>query len=128
MDDIEPYLRTKESVDVGARGYEYIHDYYVSNSARFETNSDPCFGSVAGDEVRFIKAVFERVCEEGGYNPKALLSWLDQAGRLIKGSDSLYKSSKVNGKSSRCACINMAESVCKQEEFVPVEDTDLPFE
>ena len=127
VDDIEPYLRTKESVDVGARGYEYIHDYYVSNSARFETNSDPCFGAVIGDEVRFIKRDFDRICEEGGYNPKALLSWLDQAGRLIKGSDSLYKTVKVNGKSSRCACINMAENVCKQEEFVPVEDTDLPF-
>lgn len=128
VSDIEPYLRTKESVDVGARGYEYIHDFYVSNSAKFEVNSDPCFGSVSGDEVRFIKAVFERVCEEGGYNPKALLSWMEQAGRLSKGSDSLYKTAKVNGKSSRCACINMAESVCKQEEFIPVEDTDLPFE
>lgn len=127
VSDIEPYLRTKESVDVGARGYEYIHDFYVSNSAKFEPNMDPCFGSASGDEVRFIKSVFERVCEEGGYNPKALLSWLDQAGRLSKGPDSLYKAAKVNGKSSRCACINMAEHVCKPDEFMIVEDSELPF-
>ena len=127
VDDIEPYLRTKESVDVGARGYEYIHDFYVSNSAKFEANTDPCFGSVAGDEVRFIKSVFERVCEEGGYNPKALLSWLDQAGRLSKGRDSLYKSAKVNGKASRCACINMAEEMYKPDEFITVDDEELPF-
>ena len=72
--------------------------------------------------------MFERVCDEGGYNPKALLSWLDQAGRLSKGKDNLYKSAKVNGKASRCACINMAERVYDQEEFVPAEDGELPFD
>ena len=124
-EDIEPFLHTKEAVDVGARGYEYVHDYYVTNASRFESDSDPCYGSVIGDEVRIIKSVFERVCEEGGYNPKALLSWLDQAGRLSKGKDNLYKSAKVNGKAVRCACINMGEYV--QEEFVPVEEGELPF-
>ncbi len=128
VEDIDKYLHTREAVDSGARGYEYIHDFYVSNSAKFEMNSDPCFGSVSGDEVRFIKSTFDRVCEEGGYNPKAILSWLDQAGRLSKGKDSLYKSVKVNGKASRCACINMAETVAKQEEFMPVQDSELPFD
>lgn len=124
--DIEPYLRTKESVDIGARGYEYIHDYYVTNAYRFETNADPCYGSVSGDEVRIIKSVFDRICDEGGYNPKALLSWLDQAGRLSKGKDNLYKAVKVNGKTVRCACIDMGEHA--KAEFVPVDDGELPFQ
>lgn len=128
VEDIDKYLHTREAVDSGARGYEYIHDFYVSNSAKFEMNSDPCFGSVSGEEVRFIKSTFDRVCEEGGYNPKAVLSWLDQAGRLSKGKDSLYKSVKVNGKASRCACINMAENLTKQDEFMPVQDSELPFD
>lgn len=128
VEDIDKYLHSKAAVDSGARGYEYIHDFYVSNSAKFEMNSDPCFGSVSGEEVRFIKSTFDRVCEEGGYNPKAILSWLDQAGRLSKGKDSLYKSVKVNGKASRCACINMAETIVKQGEFLPVQGTELPFD
>lgn len=125
--DIEPYLHSREAVDIGARGYEYIQDFYVSNAARFDPSADPCYGSVSGDEVRIIKSVFERICEEGGYNPRALLSWLDQAGRLSKGKDNLYKSAKVNGKAARCACINMAEKIYPQEEFIPVEDGELPF-
>lgn len=125
--DIDIYLHTRAAVDSGARGYEYIHDFYVSNSAKFEMTSDPCFGSVSGEEVRFIKSTFDRICEEGGYNPKALLSWLDQAGRLSKGKDSLYKSVKVSGKASRCACVNMAEKVIRQEEFIPIEDKETPF-
>lgn len=125
--DVDKYLRTRETVDAGARGYEYVHDYYVTNSARFETNADPCLGSVSGDEVRFIKSAFDQICEMGGYNPKALLSWLDQVGRISKGRDSLYKSVKINGKTVRCACINMAEAVFRQEEFLPVEDCELPF-
>ena len=125
VEDIEPYLHSKETVDVGARGYEYVHDFYVSNAAKFETNSDPCYGSVSGDEVRIIKSVFERICEDGGYNPKALLSRLDQVGRLSKGRDNLYKSAKVNGKAVRCACINMAENL--PNEFIPAEDSELPF-
>ena len=81
--------------------------------------------SVSGDEVRIIKSVFERICDDGGYSPRALLSWLDQSGRLSKGRDNLYKSAKVNGKAVRCACINMAEN--SPNEFVSVEDGELPF-
>jgi len=125
VEDIEKYLHSKDNVDAGLRGYEYIQEYYVSNSAKFEASFDPCFGTVMGDELRFIKRNFEQVCEDGGYNPKALLSWLDQAGRLDKGKDSLYKSTKINGTATRCACINMAESL--QIEFDPVGNTDLPF-
>lgn len=127
VSDIDKYLHTRETVDSGARGYEYVYDFYVSNAAKFETGADPCFGSVAGLEVRFIRGVFERICEEGGYNPKALLSWLDQVGRLSKGKDSLYKSVKINRKAARCACINTAENLTKQDEFVPVEQLELPF-
>lgn len=127
VEDIDKYLHTKEAVDSGARGYEYIHDYYVSNAAKFDVGSDPCFGTVSGDEVRFIKAIFERVCEEGGYNPKALLSWLEQAGRLSRGKDSLYKPTKVGKVATRCACINIADGVAPQDEFIVIDQNKTPF-
>ncbi len=126
--DIEKYLHTKENVDVGARGFEYIQDFCASNQAKFENGADPCYGVIKGDEARIIRSVFEKVCEDGGFNPKALLSWLDQSGRLTKDSKgNLYNPSKVCGRSVRCACINIAEDVVKGTEFVAVEDTELPF-
>lgn len=126
--DIEKHLHTKENVDVGARGFEYIQDFCVSNQAKFENGSDPCYGSIKGDEVRIIRNIYEKICEDGGFNPKALLSWLDQNGRLAKDSQgNLYKSTNVYGKSARCACINVAESIQKEAEFVAVGDGELPF-
>ena len=128
VEDIEKYLHTKETVDVGARGFEYIQDFCASNQAKFENGADPCYGVIKGDEVRIIRSVFEKVCEDGGFNPKALLSWLDQSGRLTKDSKgNLYNPSKVCGRSVRCACISIAEDVVKESEFVAVEDTELPF-
>ena len=129
VEDMEPYLHTREAVDVGARGYEYIHDFYVTNASKFSMNADPCYGAVNGEEVRMIKSVFERVCEEGGYNAKALLSWLDQAGRLSKGKDGLlYKTAKVSGKSVRCACIDMGEIPIQQDGFVSTGEEESPFD
>lgn len=128
VSDIDKYLHTKEAVDPGVRGYEYVRDYYISNAAKFETGADPCYGSSVGQEIRIIKSTFERICEEGGFNPKSLLSWLEQSGRLAKGKDSLYKTTKINGSSSRCACINIAENVGVTTEFTPAGNEKLPFD
>lgn len=46
-------------------------------------------------------------------------------GRLSKGKDNLYKSAKVERRPG--VRINMAEKIYPQEEFIPVEDGELPF-
>lgn len=128
VSDIEKYLHTKQNVDVGARGFEYIQDFCISNQAKFENGADPCYGVIKGNEVRMIRNIFEKVCEEGGFNPKALLSWLDQNGRLAKDNKgNQYKSTNVYGKSARCACINLDENIQKEAEFLAVEPGELPF-
>lgn len=124
IEDIEKYLHSKESVDVGARAFEYIYDFCVSNSAKFDIGSDPCYGKMLENEVRIMKGAFERICDEGGFNPRAVLSWMDQAGKLSKDpKGNLYKVTKINGKPARCACIDIRES----DDFVPAVQEELPF-
>lgn len=128
VSDIEKYLHTKQNVDVGARGFEYIQDFCISNQAKFGSGSDPCYGVMKGNEVRIIRNIFEKICEDGGFNPKALLSWLDQNGRLTKDSKgNQYKSTNVYGKSARCACINLTEDNQREAEFLAIESGELPF-
>lgn len=125
--DIDKYLHTKDSVDVNIRAFEYVYNFCISNSAKFESSSDPCFGIILPREIKIIKSVFDKICEDEGFNSKSLLSWLDQKGKLIKDkSGYLYKAVLINGKSVRCACINLEENK-EKEDFHPAKQGELPF-
>lgn len=127
-EDIEPFLHSKEAVDIGARGYDYIQDFCISNKAKFNNNSDPCYGSISTKEVRIIRPVFDKACEDGGFNAKTLLAWMDQKGILVKANDgNLFRVSKINGNSARCACIRLLDDIESDSEFMPVEQSELPF-
>lgn len=127
IEDISEYLQTKDSVDVNATAWEYLYGFIVSNMDKFNSESDPCYGVMTPTEVRIINNTFNRTCEEGGFNPKALLSWLEQKGLLIQDSRKIKtKLVKIKGKPIRCVCINIFKQE-QQEPTLLLEQEDFPF-
>lgn len=108
-EDIEQYLHSKESVDVCARGYEYLKDMLAVNQYKFfEPGKAPIseyWGTVSGGKINIIKSIYEKICNEGGYDPKALASWMKQRSYTETSEDREYKRVSINGSKKWCVCI-----------------------
>lgn len=109
VEDIEQYLHSKESVDVCARGYEYLKDMLAVNQYKFfEPGKAPIseyWGTVSGGKINIIKSIYEKICNEGGYDPKALASWMKQRSYTETSEDREYKRVSINGSKKCCVCI-----------------------
>lgn len=128
INDIMPYLHSKESVDANARAYDYLYETVIGNKAKFSPDSPDCWGSMVGGYVNVIKRNFNQICEDAGYNPRALASWLkkQQISECEKGrTDKLVK---INGKPVRCVRINTEHKYESFDGFEDVEQEELPFD
>lgn len=130
--DMLPYLKSLDSVDTGKRGYEYVYGFCVENSGKFKKDSDVCYGKMNENELVIIGTSFNRICNDGGYNPDAVIGWLDKEGMLIKGRDGKRKKVvDVSGKKVRCVCIDLKKEEQteqgKSDWMTVLDQEELPF-
>lgn len=125
-DEIGKYLSTKESIDTNLRAYEYLRDNIMANHYKFATNgampSGECWGSISGGKINVFKSMFEKVCSDGGFDSKALASWMKQKGYTECASDRAFKSVSINGMKNWCVSLKEDDT-----NFEPVEKQDVPF-
>ena len=143
VDEIKPYLITREEADVNERCYQWLTGFIGANPRRFDSedmNNGELWGKIEDDYVFFIKSVFERVLKQEGYSAGAFLTWARRKG-LLKGEN--YG---VGNKNNRMTCrktFNRVSTVCVgirltdpdpvQEEkkeyagFLEVQPDDMPF-
>lgn len=128
--DISKYLHSKNSVDVCARGYDYLYEKVISNIKKFGGDEHDRWGSLTDDRyVNIIKSDYNRICEEGGFNPKALLSWLVEKGVCRFDKDRKDKVVRIDGRLVRCISIDIRDKYTDFDEFEPVsEQAVLPFD
>jgi len=126
VEEIEQYLRTKESIDVNIRAYEYLKDIITANYYKFnkpnENATAECWGSISGGKINILKSIFEKICYDANYDPKALASWLKQKGYSETSGDREYKKVSINGNKLWCVCILESDP-----DFEDVGDIKLPF-
>ena len=125
-EDIGKYLSTKESIDTNLRAYEYLRDTVASNNYKFIVKGNPpageCWGSVSGGKINVMKSMFEKICSDGGYDSKALSSWLKQKGFTETAADRAFKSVSINGMKTWCICLKE-----DSPEFETVDPQEVPF-
>lgn len=120
-DDIAPFLKTKDEVNVNARGYEYICEQVAANQFRFIRDEHPTelWGALDGDSaVYIIKSVFARMCHDGGYNPSSLLSWLDDRQLIERNGKNMTVPKRIDNVLTRCVHLTLYDD--------GVESDDLP--
>ena len=130
-EDIQPYLKSIDSVDTGKRGYEYVYGFCVENPGKFKKDSDVCYGKMTEDELVVTGTAFNRICNDGGYNPDAVIGWLDKESMLIKGKDGKNrKQVKINGYNTRCVCIDLTKRDGQEnisDWMTILDQEELPF-
>lgn len=110
VSEIAEFLKTKDAVSTNPRGYEYICEQVAANQLHFLPNERPqeIWGTIEADDTAYIiNSVFVKLCNDGGYNPAALLSWLGEQ-KIIERRDGRNTVPKrVGGILTRCVHITL---------------------
>jgi hypothetical protein len=128
VEDIDKYLHSKESVDVNLRAYEFLRDTIATNHYKFTINgvvpNYECWGTISGGKTNLLKTQFEKICSDGGYDSKALASWMKQRGLTEDTENRGFKKASVNGTKLWCVCLVDPDT----SEFEPVDQQmKIPF-
>lgn len=129
--EIGQFLATKDEVNIGKRGYEFVCDWIAQNANKMRTHQDGDFGDVYGtieNNVAYIIAtIFDNVCKNEGYDPKPVKAWMKKNGKIkLQNGESSKRYTimkRVNGVSNvRCIAVIMAD------DFSDISTKDLPFD
>lgn len=104
---IQDFLKTRASVDVNERAYEYICEYVVQNKAKFsgESEVNEVCGKIQDAEIAIIRRAFVQICDEAGFNSQSLLSWLKQKELLNFNGKGFTRPTRINGEPCNCVVI-----------------------
>lgn len=136
VQDIRPYLITREEADQNLRCYRWLMGYISANPARFrsaEEQNGELWGEKVGNVTYVIRTIFDRIVENGGFSAKAFLTWAKKNGKIqaddYNGNLRLTKRRMIGG--TRVACV----ALVMDDEDEPsgggvwkeTKDDDLPF-
>lgn len=126
VDHMQKFLASKESVDVGARGYKYMCDwlavnigYFLESTGCSQSDNMPTkiYGQKSGDDWIYInQSIFRNIAEEGGYNSKALLSYLKSKNLIQTRGRRLTKGKRISGINTECVVLKLQDVVLDDEE------------
>lgn len=130
VSDMASFLKSKKAVSAADRGYHYICDWVSQNANRLKGGSTETdtYGQIItkGEDagwVYIIRSVFDKVCEDGKFSPRALLGHL-RTKRLIQTRDKGFtKTKRINDVPTDCVVMRLSD----YDQFEDVEDGDLPF-
>lgn len=125
--DVQHFLKTKQEVSVNERAYEYVYETLVANKSHFgeaEDDRNEVWG--ANDKYYFyvIRSRFEQICRDGGFNAKALLSWMKRTGKIEVPKKGYTKMKRVNGEPIHCIWLIKMQEEKDGFEQVGMEDKD----
>ena len=123
VEEIAPFLQTKAAVSMHERAYEQLCEYIIQNSYCFKEDSsrDTTWGKFSEDNktVYIVKREYDRMCNDEGFNGRALLSWLVRSGKAERSGEHLTKKVRINGKPVNAVALKL------QDGFTDEENTDF---
>lgn len=108
---ISEFLKSKDSVSANQRGYEYICEYVVSNKNKFcgKSEQTEVWGLIESGQAFIVNNAFTRICDEGGFNSRALLSWLKQNDKIETSGKRFTKTKRINEEPCHCVVLTLSD-------------------
>lgn len=126
IDDLQRFLASKESVDVGSRGYKYVCDwvavnigYFLESTGCSQSDNMPSkiYGQKSDEDWIYInQSIFRNVAEDGGYNSKALLSYLKSKNLIQTRGQKFTKGKRICGVNTECVLLRLQDVVFDNDE------------
>lgn len=125
IDDIKPYLQTKDMLNVNRRAYEYLREEIIANNGNFANDDKERWGIVKDGYIYILRNKFNTILQGGNFNPQSTLSWMARNGKLAKTDGrNLAVKVQMNGTRIRCICLYEDDGEFTESEL---DDNDLPF-
>lgn len=130
--EISQFLKSKESVSAGERGYQYICDWVAANSKRFsygEENTGEVYGTIVDDVAYIIRSKFSDAMQKQGFDERAVLSWLKVKNLIIIRGRRFTRGKRINGINVECVALKLPEiepEFYSQEELNTAINEDIP--
>lgn len=104
---IQEFLKTRASVDVNERAYDYVYDFIIRNKNKFsgESKDAEIWGRIDDAEIAIIRQPFVQICEEGGFNSQSLMSWMRHKKMLRTNGKGFTHPVRINGEPCNCIVI-----------------------
>lgn len=108
-DDIAEFLQTKEDVSIGKRGYDFLCGWITKYAAYFSDESRERYGKIDGDYAYIIRNVYNEAMSEAQFDGKAVLSWMDAQGLIMRDNDGkhLTRKARIGNITTRCVVIKI---------------------
>lgn len=126
--DIAPFLSTKSEVSQNGRAYEWICEWVAQYRNRFSELEEGLnidrWGRFDGEYVCIIRNIFDKACQENGFNAKSFLTWLKSNGLIDTAGKGFTKSKRVGGMPCNCVVLKIRDDMPEMDDS---ELKDLDF-
>ena len=116
VSEISTFLNDKATVSPHRKAHDYLLEFVSRNSNKFNSKNEnsEIFGKIEDGIAYIIKSVFDKMCDEGGFNSVAFISWL-KTNEKIKFGEKSTLTPRINGVKTRCIAVYIDN------------DEDMPF-
>lgn len=110
LEDLAPYLKTREQVSIEQRAYDILIDWIASNGNRFDNDyPHERYGVIEGNVVYIIRKIFNEVMQDEGFSPRSVLSAMARKGMIIVNYATDHPRNdmgrRINGRLCRCVAL-----------------------
>ena len=128
VDEILPFLSTREQVDINARALDWLYGWVAENINSFvghgEYETGKVYGRLEEDRIMIIRKTFNEVMQDAGFNAAAFLAWANSKGLVEPQGRHLDKMVRVRpGMNTRCVVLKAQQNA---EELPEIDISDLP--
>ena len=132
VEDIKPYLITREMADVNYRCYQWLLGVIGANQIRFtdDNNNGEQWGVRENNVVYMIRTIFDRELQKGGFSPGSFLTWAKRNRKILvdeygtgSANNRLTKRKKVG--ETKVPCVALVYDEADASEQNESEPSDL---
>ena len=129
VDEILPFLSTREQVDINARALDWLYGWVAENVNSFvghgEYETGKVYGRLDEDKIMIIRKTFNEVMQDAGFNATAFLAWANSKGLVEPQGRHLDKMVRVRpGMNTRCVVLKAQQNA---EDLPEIDISDLPM-
>lgn len=120
--DIVPFLSTKSEVSANERAYSWLTEWLAQNKSKFSesTMATDTWGKFELGSACIIRNVFDKACQENGYNSASFISWMKRKNLINADVGRNTRRMRINGVLCQCIVLRLApegfEEVLDEEE------------